>query len=434
MRPTAVVTVFLISAGKVAVVRRSARVGTYQGLWSGISGYSEGDPDRQFRIELAEETALTEDDYTLVRKAPPVAVTDSEQGREWIVYPFVCEAHHPERIRLDWENTELKWVKPEDIAGLPTVPGLWDVYLRVSELGLEREVEAFAAGLASDTVHGARELAAACLDFLLRLCLGSTAVTPQTLMGDISGAARRLGGVRPSMAVIDNTVRMLMRDITAQTSVDAARTAWAAVIEGHRRLLDTALEEAAAHVKGIVPEGACVLLHSYSSSIEKTLALLRHRGCRVVVTESRPGLEGRHTAALCAQAGLPVRLVTDASMFQALEGADMVLMGADAVSADGVVINKTGSAALACCAHALNVPVYILAERRKLVPAERATHLEQGAASEVWDAPPAGVTVENLVFERVPSTYIRGVILEDGVWGPGDMAQKCCEFQENTCR
>ena len=104
------------------------------------------------------------------------------------------------------------------------------------------------------------------------------------------------------------------------------------------------------------------------------------------------------------------------------------------LSADGVVINKTGSAALACCAHALNVPVYILAERRKLVPAERATHLEQGAASEVWDAPPAGVTVENLVFERVPSTYIRGVILEDGVWGPGDMAQKCCEFQENTCR
>jgi len=429
MKPAAVVTVFLMSAGKVALVKRSARVGTYQGLWSGISGYLEGDPDRHFRVELAEETSLTEGDYTLVRKAPPVAVADREQGREWTVYPFICEVHNPERIRLDWENTELKWVAPADIAKQPAVPGLWEVYVRVSELGLEQEIEAFIAELAADTVHGARELAAACLDFLLRLCLRSTAVTAETLIADISSAARRLSGVRPSMAVIDNTVRMLVREITAHPSMDDERSALAALIERHRRSLDTAVRESVAQLWGIVPEGACVLLHSYSSSIEKALGCLKRRGCRLIVTESRPGLEGRHTALLGAQAGLPVRLITDASAFQALKEVDMALMGADAITADGGAINKMGSAAVACCAHALGVPVYILAEARKIVPAEAAPPLEQGKPSEVWDAPPEGVTVDNLIFERIPPAYIRGIILEDGVFRPSDIVQKCCEFR-----
>ncbi|MEN6474859.1 MAG: NUDIX domain-containing protein [Syntrophaceae bacterium] len=434
MNPIAVVTVFLISAGKVALVKRSARVGTYQGLWSGISGYLEGDPDRHFRVELAEETSLADDDYTLLRKAPPVAVTDDAQGRQWAVYSFVCEVHDPEHIRLDWENTELKWVAPTDISGLPTVPGLWEVYVRVSELGLMREVEAFAAELAADTTHGAHELANACLDFLLRLCRSSTAVTSETLITDISDAAQRLRRIRPSMVIIDRTLRMFLDDIPTSASIDAARAGLTAVIERHRQALEEAAHQAIAQLTKLIPEGKCLLLHSYSSSIAKALAGLKLRGCRVIVTESRPGLEGRHTATLCALAGLPVQLITDASVFAALKRVDMVLMGADAITTDGGVINKMGSSTIACCAHALGIPVYILAESRKIVPVDEAPSLEQGMNAEVWETPPAGVMIENGTFERIPPSYIRGVIIEDGVFKPGDIAQKCCEFRKDSCR
>jgi len=434
MSPTPVVTVFLTSAGKVALVKRGTRVGTYQGLWSGISGYLEGDPDRHFRVELAEETSLTDEDYTLVRKAPPVAVTDVAQGREWAVYPFVCEVHDPGRIRLDWENTELRWVTPLEITQLPTVPGLWEVYLRVSEQGLERELDAFAAALSADTVHGARELASACLDFLARVCRNSTAATAQTLAGDVIGAANRLRGLRPSMVMIERTLRLLVCDVPDSPTIDAARAGWESVIERHRRSLDTAVEQTIAQLAKIIPEGKCLLLHSYSSSIAKALLTFQRLGSRVITTESRPGLEGRHTAELCARIGLPVRLITDASVFSVLSEVDMVLMGADAVTADGGVINKMGSSAIACCAHALGVPVYILAEGRKIIPADEAPELERGTPSDVWEAPPAGVTVENKVFERIPPAYIRGIILEDGVFRPGDIWQKCSEFRNGSCR
>jgi len=434
MKPTEVVTVFLMSAGKVALVKRSAHVGTYQGLWSGISGYLEGDPDRHFRIELAEETSLTDEDYTLLRKAPSVAVMDGAQGREWVVYPFVCEVHDPERIRLDWENTELTWVTPKEIELLPTVPALWEVYVRVSELGLLKDVEAFTAELAADKTSGARELALGCLDFLLRLCRSSTAATADVLMSDITEAVHRLRRVRPSMVIIDRTLRMLLDNIPSLTGIDTAREELASVIERHRQALDQAVDHAIAHLTEIVPKAQSLMLHSYSSSITKALVRLKRLGCRVIVTESRPGLEGRHMAARCAQVGLPVRLITDASVFSALNEVDMVLMGADAVTTDGGVINKMGSSAIACCAHALGVPVYVLAECRKIVPADEAPFLEQGAISDVWEAPPEGVMVANGIFERVPPAYIQGIILEDGVFTPGDITQKCCEFREDTCR
>lgn len=424
MKPTAVVTVFLVSDGKVALVKRSHRVGTYQGLWSGISGYLEGDPNRHFAVELSEETALTAGDYTLLRKAEPVSITDDEHARQWLVYPFLCEVHDPARIRLDWENTALHWVEPEQIAHLPTVPGLWEVYVQVSELAVSAAIDACVHELASDRTHGACQLALAGLDFLARLCRTSTAATAAVLTTDIKAAIERLRLVRPTMVVIDRTLLVLLNDIPDCATIDAARAGILASIEVHRQAFEQAVDRAVAQLAKIVPEGACLLLHSFSSMVVKALPFLKRQGCRLVVTESRPGFEGRVLAVLASQKGLSVRLITDASIFAMLKDVHMVLMGADAILSDGGAINKMGSGAIACCAHALGVPVYILAERRKIVPAEEAPPLEQGTTSEVWDAPPPGVMVANDTFERIPPAYIKGILLEDGIFEPGLIAQR----------
>jgi ribose 1,5-bisphosphate isomerase len=417
--PTAVVTVFLRHAEKVALVKRSQRVGTYQGLFSGISGYLEGDPDQHFRVEIAEETSLTADDFTLLRKAEPVAITDAGQGRQWRVHPYLCEVHNPSRIRLDWENTELVWILPQDIARLPCVPGLWDVYVQVSELVIEQSIAEFARHLASDETSGARQLALDALDFLARLCRESTAASPDMLSHDILTAIEHLGRVRPSMTVINTSLSLVFQDIPAYTVIDDARVGILRIIARHQQAMEMAVGQAVAHLAEIVPEGACLLLHSYSSTVAQALGLLKRKGCRVIVTESRPGLEGRRTASLCTQAGLTVRLITDAAIYANMQEVQMVLLGADAILSGGHAINKMGSSAIACCAHALGVPLFILAERRKLVPGDQVPCLEQGPADAVWETPPDGVLIENNIFELIPPAYIRGIILEDGVFEPG---------------
>jgi predicted aconitase with swiveling domain/8-oxo-dGTP pyrophosphatase MutT (NUDIX family) len=117
-----VVTAFLRRDGRILVLRRSQRVGTYRGRWAGVSGSLEGDeePEDRARAEIAEETGL--DVSRLVARGPVLPVRDGDLL--WSVHPFLFDvAGEP---TLDWEHTEARWVPPQGIEELDTVPGLAD--------------------------------------------------------------------------------------------------------------------------------------------------------------------------------------------------------------------------------------------------------------------------------------------------------------------
>ncbi len=120
-----VVTSFLRHGGKIMLVRRSERVRTFRGRWGGISGYLESeDPLEQAKQEIREETGLHDDQCHLVCGAPRLEVPDPETQIRWLVHPFLFDVEKIGAIRLDWESTELRWVAPGDLHGLPTVPAL----------------------------------------------------------------------------------------------------------------------------------------------------------------------------------------------------------------------------------------------------------------------------------------------------------------------
>ncbi len=132
MKRRDVVTAFLRHGDRILLVRRSTRVGSYRGLWSGISGYLEDPtPLAQALREIREETGLRRGVH-LVRAADPIEVPDPALDTCWIVHPFLFDIDAPERIRLDWENAELRWTTPREIAELPTVPALAEAFDKVS--------------------------------------------------------------------------------------------------------------------------------------------------------------------------------------------------------------------------------------------------------------------------------------------------------------
>jgi 8-oxo-dGTP diphosphatase len=118
--------------GKVLIMRRSEKVGTYRGKWGGVAGYLEDEPLKQAFKEIEEETGLKKEDVELIKKGKPIEVIDENLGRKWIVHPFLFYAKNPQ-IRIDWEHTEVKWINPDEMADLPTVPGLYDAWKSVSE-------------------------------------------------------------------------------------------------------------------------------------------------------------------------------------------------------------------------------------------------------------------------------------------------------------
>ena len=129
-----VVTCFLEHKGKIPLLRRSQRVGTYRGRWAGVSGYIEegNTPYAQVLEEIREETGLSEEDVQLMKEGQPLEVIDEEIGRKWIVHPFRFQVTAPDKIRIDWEHTEMKWVDPTDIARYETVPKLAETWARVA--------------------------------------------------------------------------------------------------------------------------------------------------------------------------------------------------------------------------------------------------------------------------------------------------------------
>lgn len=131
MKEISVVTCFLRSGGKILLVKRSGRVGSYPGRWAGISGYVEGTPDEQALKEIREETGLDESDVKLVKKGEPMEVLDEKLGVKWFVHPYLFEVRAPSKIKLDWENVEMRWVAPEEVSKYSTVPKLKEALERV---------------------------------------------------------------------------------------------------------------------------------------------------------------------------------------------------------------------------------------------------------------------------------------------------------------
>jgi translation initiation factor 2B subunit (eIF-2B alpha/beta/delta family) len=152
----------------------------------------------------------------------------------------------------------------------------------------------------------------------------------------------------------------------------------------------------------------------------------RHRTVRVACAEGRPVLEGRRLAVQLAEAGLDVRLFTDAAIGSALADAQAVLVGADAVAPDWF-LNKVGTRMLAAAASVAGRPVYVAATREKFLRQTATRHLlvREGTASEVWDAAPAGVSVRNPYFESTPLDLVSVLITDSGILGAGMVADVC---------
>ena len=119
-----VVTCFLEHDRHILILRRSRKVGTYKRSWAGVSGYIETEPLDQAYTEIREETGLFKSTVKLIKQGQPLEIIDRELNCKWVVHPFLFHVTDPERLKIDWEHTECKWINPNDLSRYQTVPGL----------------------------------------------------------------------------------------------------------------------------------------------------------------------------------------------------------------------------------------------------------------------------------------------------------------------
>lgn len=409
---TPVVTAFLHRGARILVLRRSAKVSTYRGRWAGVSGFAQDIPLRQAYTELAEEVSLAGSEVRLQGVGAPLRAQDAE-GRRWLVYPFLFEVPADWEPRLDWENMESRWVEPEAVTDLDTVPGLSAALGRVWPPLVAPRFWQRTAAVALNTTEGATALGLRVLRILNEFLARHGFLAKGTFLKVI----RSLASLRPSMGIFPH----LMARVCAGAASGEDPRLTCTDLEGEIEKASKALVgEAYQRLRGC----RRVLTHSYSRACRDTLVRWAGGSKRkqVFCTESRPGGEGRRLVRELAAVAVSARLIPDAEAEGLAGQVDAVVVGGDAVALAHyetagqserrfVLLNKVGTARLAAAARAAGTAVYALCITHKVAPPGWPLALEKHGAASEKKTPLRDYEV---VFDATPLSNLTALLGEQG--------------------
>lgn len=167
-----------------------------------------------------------------------------------------------------------------------------------------------------------------------------------------------------------------------------------------------------------------VFTHCHSSTVINILKSARKKNKKfeVYCTETRPLFQGRSTAKDLAKSKIPTTQFVDSGAALALKKADLCLLGSDAMSSEGEVVNKIGSYSIALLCNRFDIPLYICTNSWKFDPKTlhgNKIRIEERASNEVWKNAPRGVKISNYAFEMLKPELITGIISEIGIYKPG---------------
>ena len=133
MHKTKIITTFLKNSDKILLLKRSQKVKTMKNLWAGISGLIEGDeePLSRAKIEIFEEVGIEDTNIKLIKEGGSIVIESPQYANhQWEVFPFLFSCKNRE-IKLNWENSDSKWIEIDEINNFSTVPSLDKVLTRL---------------------------------------------------------------------------------------------------------------------------------------------------------------------------------------------------------------------------------------------------------------------------------------------------------------
>lgn len=187
------------------------------------------------------------------------------------------------------------------------------------------------------------------------------------------------------------------------------------------------------HGLALIPDGARILTHCNAGAlatagIGTALAPIytAHSAGRLVTVyadETRPLRQGaRLTAWELSRAGINVTVLPDgaAASLLAQQQVDLVIVGADRITANGDVANKVGTYGVALAAKAHGIPFYVAAPWSTIDPATptgRDIIIEYRDRDELGELPP-DVPTWNPAFDVTPRHLVTAYLTDRGLVSP----------------
>jgi ribose 1,5-bisphosphate isomerase len=274
-------------------------------------------------------------------------------------------------------------------------------------------------------VQGARNVAIAAVQSIQTLAEQTKAKSKTQFLAELAEAQAVFFASRETEPLMRNAIRCLIiqaQDAKTDKVKDLSRTV---VSTANQFLAD--LEASREHTAEIgakrIRDGAVIFTHCHSSTVTRMLAKAKAEGknFKVICTETRPAFQGRITAKEMVNLGVNTTFIVDSAARTFMGNVDLVVVGADAITSEGNVVNKIGTSGIAVLAHEARKPLYVVSELLKFDPETlggECEKIEQRNPAEVWGEAPEKLVVRNPAFDVTPNKYIHGIVCEEGIIAP----------------
>ena len=283
----------------------------------------------------------------------------------------------------------------------------------------------------SGQLHGSTRVAKVVLDALGGLIKDSEASRGEEVLEGLKHHGELFIRSRPTSVLLINGVKKVLNQVEAWVAeglkVEDLRRMAYEYIEEILKDMEASIVKVSEIGARRVRDGDTILTHGFSSTVYSILEKAYEDGRRfsVIATESRPECPGRMMAVELSSLNIPVTLIIDSAARYFMKDVDKVIIGAEAIAANGAVVSKIGTSAIALAAHEARVRVFAAASVYKFSSETMLGELisieerdQSFILSEEERRRMGGVMVRNPAFDITPPEYIDLIITERGAIPP----------------
>jgi ribose 1,5-bisphosphate isomerase len=276
-------------------------------------------------------------------------------------------------------------------------------------------------------IRGAGRIAREAAEALRRHATEIRAENLMFFQHEMDTAAQILIATRPTAVSLPNAVHIVMSGLERAVTLEEARNGVISraeqFIHSSRHAVENISQFGARHIR----DGDTLLTHCNSEAALGCIIEAHRSGKEIEVfaTEVRPRNQGYVTIRTLNDAGIKTNFIVDSAVRSFIHEVDLVIVGADAVTVNGAVVNKIGTSQVAHTAHEARVNVLVAAETYKFAPRTIIGELitiEERAGNEILTDEIARtlpqVTVRNPAFDVTPAEYIDLIVTEAGAIPP----------------
>lgn len=293
-----------------------------------------------------------------------------------------------------------------------------------------KTVQATAMRIKQLEVQGARNVAVAAIKAIETLAKETKAKNKKEFLKELSEAKEILFSSRETEPLMRNAVRLIISQVerNIHEKVEELTEIVTSASEQFLKNLENSKRKIAEIGARRIRNNSVVLTHCHSSTVTYLLrrAKLEGRSFEVICTESRPVFQGRITAKEMLELGVKTTLIVDSAARFFMNQVDLVLVGADAITSEGNVVNKIGTSMIALIAQEARTPFYVASELLKFDPVTRYgdyEKIEERRQNEIWKNPPKNLIIRNPAFDITRRDFVHGIICEEGIISPHSIIQ-----------